>query len=820
MKVTKRALVWGASALLMVAMFPMRSLGIWVNDGNPVCTATGDQLSPAMVSDGSGGAIVTWFDCLTESNCHIYAQRISASGAVQWTANGVALCTATGDQWHPEIVSDGAGGAIVAWEDQRNGPSWDIYAQRVGASGAVQWAANGVALCTAACEQYRVAMIPDGAGGAIVTWEDRRNGYNDIYAQRVSASGAVQWAANGVALCTAAWNQLVPTIVSDGAGGAIVTWQDCRSGIDNFDIYAQRVNALGLVQWAANGVALCTAAGDQNSPTVVSDGAGGAIVTWEDYRTGGGHEDIYAQRISAWGDVRWTADGVALCTAAYGRHSPTIVTDGVGGAIVAWADYRSGGDFHIYAQRVNASGTVQWATDGAALCAAADGQLRQKIVSDVAGGAIVTWEHYRNGGIDIYAQRVSASGAVQWARDGVALCIATGNQRNPTIFSDSVGGAIVTWEDYRSGSHADIYAQRVPVGVRGSSQASGLSETGSAQTLRLIWKRTTPWQWLRTPAIADTTFYLEIEHGKLSELSLRDGRILREVTLPEPDCERPIIDRGFLFMACSSSNGNVVAYDVRTLKLLWSTCVSPPSPLEGCGMSGSVSYDLSPPCVDRSHVYVCSADANVYCLDRATGDIEWKQPLQQHFSLAQPQIAKGCLLTAGHDAMLSAFNPATGELQWSVPLKEPLEYSGPQVLGTLAYVGGEGGLVTCVDLLTHTIRWQTRVGTRIRVPISVTKHLICAVDQGGIYGLDPMSGSLLWRRDVGGEGVIQAGGVVYCLCTDDNLVALNWRTGRTIATYHVGPGSIFSQPVVFSGRLLVAAQGAIYCFHALPPQSD
>ena len=127
-------------------------------------------------------------------------------------------------------------------------------------------------------DQYIPTITSDGAGGAIVTWEDSRSGNYDIYAQRVNASGAVQWTADGVALCTATGSQWAPTITSDGAGGAIVTWQDYRSG--NYDIYAQRVNASGAVQWTADGVALCTATGYQGAPTITSDGAGGAIVTW------------------------------------------------------------------------------------------------------------------------------------------------------------------------------------------------------------------------------------------------------------------------------------------------------------------------------------------------------------------------------------------------------------------------------------------------------------------------------------------------------------------------------------------------------------
>src|SRR5436190_1171899 len=153
----------------------------------------------------------------------------------------VPVCTAAGGQQSPTIVSDGAGGAIVSWFDSRSGTGYDIYAQHVLASGAVDgaWPADGRALCTAADDQPSPTIVSDGAGGAIVTWHDLRDGFTtDIYAQHVLASGAVDgaWPADGRALCTAANYQAAPTIVSDGAGGAIVTWSDARSGI--YDIYA------------------------------------------------------------------------------------------------------------------------------------------------------------------------------------------------------------------------------------------------------------------------------------------------------------------------------------------------------------------------------------------------------------------------------------------------------------------------------------------------------------------------------------------------------------------------------------------------------
>ncbi|MDD3642456.1 MAG: hypothetical protein PHQ19_03225, partial [Candidatus Krumholzibacteria bacterium] len=80
--------------------------------------------------------------------------------------------------------------------------------------------------------------IPDGSGGAIITWEDARSGSYYIYAQHVNASGVPQWTVDGVAVCTTGNGQYDPQIAADGSGGAIITWRDTRSV--SSDIYAQR----------------------------------------------------------------------------------------------------------------------------------------------------------------------------------------------------------------------------------------------------------------------------------------------------------------------------------------------------------------------------------------------------------------------------------------------------------------------------------------------------------------------------------------------------------------------------------------------------
>ena len=218
------------------------------NVNNPICTIADDQTDPSIISDDSGGAIIVWTD-YRGGNSDIYAQRIDSSGIVRWTADGVAISAAANDQSYPTIVNDGSGGAIITWQVNSSSNDYNIYVQRINANGTVQWTVNGVAICTAGHHQQDPKIISDGSGGDIITWEDQRSGTNyDIYAQRIDISGLVQWAGDGVAISTATYDQIFPTLVGDSNGGAIITWQDYRVAYpDSVDIYAQQVNANGIL---------------------------------------------------------------------------------------------------------------------------------------------------------------------------------------------------------------------------------------------------------------------------------------------------------------------------------------------------------------------------------------------------------------------------------------------------------------------------------------------------------------------------------------------------------------------------------------------
>ncbi|MCF8256221.1 MAG: T9SS type A sorting domain-containing protein [Flavobacteriales bacterium] len=463
--------------ILLVCSLLTRSLNAqWVEDpavNNLICSRPQDQQDARIVTDAQGGAIITWVDFRNDQNnttADIYAQRISADGHVLWTVDGVPVCVNAADQTAPMLVEDGAGGAIIVWQDWRSGDR-DIYAQRIDNLGNVLWTANGVGVAVKVNEQRGPVVISDGAQGAVIVWTDAVSGNWDIYAQRLNASGTAQWANGGVALCNAPDDQINPKVTTDATGAVYVTWQDRRNAQD-YDIYAQKLGLTGAVQWANNGVAVSTATNSQVNPKMETLSTGNVVIAWQNFVTGAGY-DIYAQMLNASGVVQWANGGASVCAMAGNQSAIDMTTDAItDGAIICWKDGRNA-KVNIYCQKLDLTGAAQWTANGKLVSAAGRDQINPNVVGDGDQGTIITWQDSVAGVWDVYAQRVDgAAGNTQWAAEGVAVGVATDNQTGPKHVSDGNGGAIFSFQDKRSGDF-DIYAYK----LSGNGVVNSIGET-------------------------------------------------------------------------------------------------------------------------------------------------------------------------------------------------------------------------------------------------------------------------------------------------------------------------------------------------------
>src|SRR5690606_22617070 len=137
-------------------------------------------------------------------------------------AEGILVGDALEEQYYPAIVSDGLGGAFITWLDTRDATLTSLYGQKIDANGEIKWPIAGKHIASPVNSQRVPVMVSDGNGGFIVTWDDRGldDQVNDVYAQRIDADGNKKWGDKGVAVSTPGNRQYWPSVVSDKKGGA------------------------------------------------------------------------------------------------------------------------------------------------------------------------------------------------------------------------------------------------------------------------------------------------------------------------------------------------------------------------------------------------------------------------------------------------------------------------------------------------------------------------------------------------------------------------------------------------------------------------
>jgi hypothetical protein len=197
-------------------------------------------------------------------------------------------------------------------------------------------------------------------------------------------------------------------IASDGAGGALVAWQDGRSGFAH--TFGNHVLASGLLdaRWPADGLEISNTSQDEDDPRIVADGAGGALVTFLDVRNF--HHNVYAVHVKGEGvlDPAWPVGGRALSVTETEQTETALTADGHGGAFATWQDADA-----VAAQHVRADGTLDPALpeNGRVLGNASDTRIEPAIVPPTSERSSRGLDR-AGPGVGRFALRVLESGAV------------------------------------------------------------------------------------------------------------------------------------------------------------------------------------------------------------------------------------------------------------------------------------------------------------------------------------------------------------------------------------------------------------------------
>ena len=220
----------------------VNSEGNLIGDVIPISIATDCELDesvqqgPAMAYNSQDNQyLVVWEDD-RNGNWDIYGQLLSAAG--EPLGNNFPIVEVQGDQRRPDLVYNSQDNLyLVVWQDNYYG-DWDIDGRRVWSDGM----RGGVfpISSSAGSEQIPAVAYNSEDNEYLVAWQDRRNGCDDIYGQRVGSDDSLL--GDECPISTAASDQESPDVAYNSQNNEyIVVWQDERNGEDNDDIYGQRV---------------------------------------------------------------------------------------------------------------------------------------------------------------------------------------------------------------------------------------------------------------------------------------------------------------------------------------------------------------------------------------------------------------------------------------------------------------------------------------------------------------------------------------------------------------------------------------------------
>jgi hypothetical protein len=391
-----------------------------------LCDLTSSLDTPSQPSVAHDGLnfLVVWADD-RNSGYGIYFNRVSAAGTVLDGLVGKTVSLSSKLVSAPAVMFDGTG-YFVVWQDYRSGFSYDIYGARVTKAGAVL-DASGIAISTAANDQVTPSIAFDGTN-YLVVWNDGRWGTADIFGARVSKAGAVLDAA-GIGITSMIPNaQTTPSVAFDGSNYEVV-WADSRSG--NPDIYGARVTTGGVVVDANGFVISAGAPAAEQAPAVTCSAGGACFAVWQDQRAG--TSDIYGARFS--GAAVNDLQGLQISSAANDESNASVAFDGTNYFIV-WQDRRAVSSWDVYGARVSADGTVL-DPSGLVVSAANADQITPR-VTWLSPNYVVVWEDKRADLGDIYGARVDASGAVL-DPSGFVIAAGANEQKLPAIATDGTG---------------------------------------------------------------------------------------------------------------------------------------------------------------------------------------------------------------------------------------------------------------------------------------------------------------------------------------------------------------------------------------------
>ncbi len=299
----------------------------------------------------------------------------------------------------------------------------------------------------------------------------------------------------------------------------------------------------------------------------------------------------------------------------------------------------------------------------------------------------------------------------------------------------------------------------------------------------------------------EDVLYFGSNDGALYKVAASNGALLWRFMTNAEVARRPVLDGGALYF--TNANDTVLAIDPATGKLLWHQHRTPAAGMEVAGHSGVAVF--------HGKVYAGFSDGVITAYDARTGVERW-QPVdlageaEQVLGRVPDQLdvdttpipdtlAVGAVVFASNYAAgVYALDAETGTQVWA----------NPGVFGVTD--------ITLFDQPAHQ-RKDGKLEPQRRV-------LLAASGTTGLWGLDPETGSELWRRNLPATAVsppVVVSGALLVSASRLGLFLINPLGGELIDGIHIADGSSMTPAAYGSRAFILTNGGSLLGLHVTPP---
>ena len=282
-----------------------------------------------------------------------------------------------------------------------------------------------------------------------------------------SVAGAQTPAGGAFRVNTFTLNQQMHAQVAVGPrGDSLIVWSSLNQDGDNFGVFGQRYDAMGIPQGGEFQVS-ATNFGYQYATGVAADAGGNYIVVWFATGVDGSGRGIVGRVFSPTG-VPLTGDFPVNAFAAGRQTAPAVAAQPGGGFVVVWESAgQDGSSYAIVGRRFDSRGNpltgdfiVNAFTPGA--------QNAARVASDAAGNFVVVWHSDAQDGSakGVFGRRFNAAGA-PLTGDFQVNVYTSFFQQYPMVSALADGRFVVAWESgntiggpTQDGNNYGSYARR------------------------------------------------------------------------------------------------------------------------------------------------------------------------------------------------------------------------------------------------------------------------------------------------------------------------------------------------------------------------